>query len=437
MSQGVPLTVIYVQNGSSTGGAGFSLDVLLAHLDAGRFRSLVWASNDGPMVRRWEERRARVVVRRMHLFEGLDTHFVLGAIERDPARWRRWSLQTLTAARAAAALPGEILLLRRLRNGSGVVVHVNSIVMLTAGLSARLLGLPVVWHVREILAQGFWARLARRIILHSASLIVAVSEAAAEPFQGADIPVRVVHNALDLRGFDPTIDGASARHELGLPLDAPVVGFIGKLFPSKGAPDLLRAVPLVLGEIPYAHFLIVGGDDRPVPLPAQPTWKGGLRRWLGFGQAIDHLRLLRSEADRQGLGGRVHFLGSRRDVPRLLSAMDVVALPSHTEAFGRTVIEALAMARPVVSVAVEGILDLIRHDENGILIPPPPRAEDLAVAIVSLLRDRSHREALGRAARASVVDRFSAERHAEAIMAIYEELGGGHIGRQVQMPRAY
>lgn len=437
MSQGAPLTVIYLQNGSGTGGAGFSLDVLLAHLDAGRFRSLVWTCNDGPMVRRWEERGARVVVRRMHLFEGLDTHFVLGAIERDPARWRRWSLQTLTAARAAAALPGEISFLRRLRAGHGVVVHVNSIVALTAGLSARLLGLPVVWHVREILAQGFWARLARRIILHSASRIVAVSGAAAGPFQDADVPVRVVHNAVDLRGFDPTIDGAPARHELGLPLDAPVVGFVGKLFPSKGAFDLLRAMPLVIGEIPGAHCLIVGGDDHPRPLSAQPTWKSSLRRGLGFGQAVDYPRLLRSEADRLGLGGRVRFLGPRHDVPRLLSAMDVVALPSRTEAFGRTIIEAMAMARPVVSVAIEGILDLIRHDENGILIPPPPRVEDLAVVIVSLLKDRSRREALGRAARVSVVDRFSAERHARTIMAVYEELATGHIGRQVQMPRAY
>jgi glycosyltransferase involved in cell wall biosynthesis len=437
VSQTDPLNVIYLQNGSGTGGAGFSLDVLLGHLDARRFRSLVWTNNDGPMVRRWAERGARVVVRRMHPFEGLDTHFVLGAIERDSARWRRWSLQTLTAARAAVALPREILFLHRLRTGHRVVVHVNTIVLLTAGLSARLLGLPVVWHVREILAQGFWAGLARRIIVHSASCIVAVSAAAAKPFQDVGVPVRVIHNAVDLRGFDPTIDGASVRRELDLPLDAPVVGFVGKLFPSKGAPDLLRAVPLVLREIPSAHFLIVGGDDRPRPLPARPTWRGGTRRWLGFGQAIDHPRLLRSEADRQGLGSRVHFLGSRHDVPRLLSAMDVVALPSHTEAFGRTVIEAMAVARPVVSVAVEGILDLIRHDENGILIPPPPRAEDLAAALVSLLRDQSHREALGRAARASVVDRFSAERHAEAIMAIYEELGGDHIGRQVQMPRAY
>jgi glycosyltransferase involved in cell wall biosynthesis len=422
VSQEAPLNVIYLQNGSGTGGTGFSLDVLLAHLDAGRFRSLVWTCNEGPMVRRWEERGARVVVRRMYLFEGLDPTFVLDAIERDPARWRRWSLQTLNAARAAAALPGEIVFLRRLRAGHGVVVHVNSIVALTAGLSAKLLGVPVVWHVREILAQGFWARLARRIILHSASRIVAVSEAAAERFRDADVPVRIIHNAVDLTGFDPTIDGASVRNELGLPPDAPVIGFVGKLYPSKGAIDLLRAVPLVLKEIPGAHFLIVGGDDLARPLSAQLTWKSSLRRRLGFGQAIDYLRLLRSEADRQGLGGRVRFLGSRHDVPRLLSAMDVVALPSHTEAFGRTIIEAMAMAKPVVSVAIDGILDLIRHDENGILIPPPPRAENLAVAIVSLLGDRSRREALGREARVSVVDRFSAERHARAIMAVYEEL---------------
>jgi glycosyltransferase involved in cell wall biosynthesis len=62
-------------------------------------------------------------------------------------------------------------------------------------------------------------------------------------------------------------------------------------------------------------------------------------------EAIDYLRLLRLEVDRQGLGDHVHLLGSRHDVSRLLSAMDVVALPSHTEAFGRTIIEAMARSR--------------------------------------------------------------------------------------------
>ncbi len=426
MSREAPLTVIYLQAGSGTGGAGFSLDVLLSQLDTGRFRALVWTGDDGPMVRRWEGRGARVVIHRMELFGGLDTHFVQGALERDPARWRRWSLQILNAVRAAAALPGEISFLRRLRAGHGVVVHVNSIVALTSGLSARLLGLPVVWHVHEILAQGFWPQLARRIILHSASRIVAVSGAAAEPFRNTAVPVAVVHNAVDLRAFDATLDGAPVRHELGLPLGAPVVGFVGKPYPSKGAFDLLRAMPHILGQVPAAHLLMVGGDDPAPPLAAAPTWRGRVRRRLGFGQGRDYLGLLRSEADRLGLAGRVHFLGSRPDVPRLVSAMDVVALPSRTEAFGMTIIEAMAMAKPVVSVAVEGVLDLIRHDENGILIPPPPRAEDLAVAIVSLLGNRARRESLGRAARASVVDRFSAERHARAIMGVYDELASSH-----------
>ena len=435
MTQGT-LNLIFLQNGSGRGGAGFSLEVLLSHLDSGRFRSLVWTPNDGPMVRRWQERGARVVIHRMHLFEGLDTHFEQGAFERDPARWRRWILQALNAGRAVAALPGEIAFLRRTESGSGAIVHVNSVVVLTAGLSARLLGLPIVWHVREILAGGVWARLARRVILRSSSCIVAVSQAAAEPFLGSNVPVRVIHNAVDLRDFDPGLDGAPVRRELGLPANAPLVGFIGKLFPSKGAFDLLRAMALVLRQRPSAHVLFVGGDDRQESPPHRPAWRAGLRRWLGFGQAIDHTRLLRLEAEKQGLGDRVHILGAR-DVPRLLAAMDIVALPSRTEAFGRTVIEAMAMAKPVVSVAIEGIRDLIRHEQNGLLVPPPPRAEDLAGAILSLLGNRDRRETLGRAARASVIDRFSAERYARAIMDVYEDLAAPHIGRQVQIPRAY
>ncbi len=438
MSHGPPLTVLYVQNGSGTGGAGHSLEVLLGHLDPSRFRAVVWTGDEGPLVRRWQHRGARVVVRPMHLFEGLDTHFMVGALERDPGRWRRWVLQAINAARAVTALPGELLFLRRLRSGHGVfLVHINSIVPVTAGLAARLLGLPVVWHVREILADGLWPRLARSVILSSADQIVAISEAAARPFRGGRVPVRVVHNAVDLEGFDPVVDGSQVRRDLGLPPGAPVIGFVGKLFPSKGAFDLLRAAPLVRREVPEARFVVVGGSaSEGTPRDAR-TWGSRLRRALGFGQAPDHLALLRAEAARLGLGDRLHFLGARHDVPRVLAAMDIVALPSRTEAFGRTIIESMAMARPVVSVAVDGIPELIRHGETGLLIPSPPRSEDLAGAIVSLLRDGARRTALGRAGRASVIERFSPADHAERIMATYEAAGRRHMGRQDQMPRAY
>jgi glycosyltransferase involved in cell wall biosynthesis len=380
----------------------------------------------------------------MHLFEGLDTHFVHGAIERDRSRWRRWLLQALNVIRSLAALPGEIWFLRRMRADHGIaLVHVNSIVALTAGLAARLLGLPVIWHVREILAEGVWPRMARRGVLASADHIIAVSEAAARPFRGSNIPlhvvhnpIHVIHNAVDLSGFEAPADPARVRHDLGLPPGVPVVGFVGKLFSTKGAIDLVRAAPLIRRQIPGVCFLIVGGSDAQATGRAEATWTDRARWWLGFGEAPDNLDLLRSEAERLGIADCLHLVGSRSDVPRVLAAMDVVALPSHTEAFGRTVIEAMAASRPVVSVAIDGIPELIRDGENGVLVAAPPRPEELARAIVALLRDEGKRRALGRAARASVVERFSASDHAARIVSVYEEILT-HIGRQDQMRRTY
>lgn len=172
--------------------------------------------------------------------------------------------------------------------------------------------------------------------------------------------VTVVYNGIDFSDFAPRseADKQAARRELGFGPKDVIVGAVGGLYGHKGHEHLVRAFPLVLEACPDARLLIIGGGPR----------RGQLE------QLVQDL----------GLTGRALLTGVRRDVPRLLSIMDVFALPSHNEAFGLAALEAMASRVPVVASRIGGVVELVKHRETGLLVEPrSPQA--LAEAIVELL----------------------------------------------------
>ena len=99
-----------------------------------------------------------------------------------------------------------------------------------------------------------------------------------------------------------------------------------------------------------------------------------------------------------GLAGRVHFLGQRRDIPDLLSALDIFVLPSHSEGVSLALLEAMAAGLPVIATAVGGLPEVVTDGENGLLIPPKD-PEALAQALARLLADPALAKKLGENAR--------------------------------------
>jgi glycosyltransferase involved in cell wall biosynthesis len=117
----------------------------------------------------------------------------------------------------------------------------------------------------------------------------------------------------------------------------------------------------------------------------------------------------------------VHFLGLRRDVPDLLSAMDILVLPSHTEGFGLALVEAMAAGLPVIATSVGALPEVVTEGENGLLIPPRD-AGALAGALERLLSDPALAQRLGANARTHVREHFSLDRLGQEINKIYGEL---------------
>jgi glycosyltransferase involved in cell wall biosynthesis len=254
------------------------------------------------------------------------------------------------------------------------------------------------YHGREGWRQG---RLRGSFVLDRAmsrlvDRVIAVSDAArtflVDRKGYAASKVVVVPNGRDLTAFTPGAHREAVRKELGLDAAVPVAGVIGRLEMQKGHRYLLDAWPAVLAHLPDAR-LVLAGD-------------GSLRAAL-----LEHARAL-------GIADRVLFLGFRADVPRILDALDVVALPSLYEGMPLTAIEASAMARPVVATAVDGTVEVVRDGLTGRLVPAADPAA-LAQALTGVLGDRHAAARMGEAGRAWARERFDLARQVEATADVY------------------
>ena len=255
------------------------------------------------------------------------------------------------------------------------------------------------YHGREGWRQGPF--LPDRVISGFVDRVIAVSEAArAFLISGkgyAANKIVVVPNGRDLSVFRPGTERQRARRDLGLASAAPVVGVIGRLEPQKGHAYLLEAWPAVTREFPQARLLVVG--------------EGSLRG------------ILERRAQDLKVAGNVIFTGYRPDVPFVLDAVDVVALPSVYEGMPLTAIEASAMARPVVATCVDGTPEVIRDGRTGRLVPARDAAA-LARALLGLLRDPEGAQRMGRAGRDYVLHRFDLDTQVQATARVYRSLAG-------------
>ena len=208
------------------------------------------------------------------------------------------------------------------------------------------------------------------------------------------VPISLIYNGVDLDRYAPQEPCSTLREEYGMEPGSHVVGVVARLEPEKGHPTLLEAWPQVLRAVPDAYLLVVGeGSQR---------------------------EALEQQASALRIAHRVVFTGRRDDVPAVTAALDVAVLPSYREAQGLSVLEAMALSRPVVASNVGGIPEMIDDGLTGLLVPPHD-APALASAITRLLVDHSYADMLARRGHDAVHERFCVEQMVRAISAIYDE----------------
>jgi glycosyltransferase involved in cell wall biosynthesis len=206
--------------------------------------------------------------------------------------------------------------------------------------------------------------------------------------------VSVVYGSVDSTVVHPGIAPTDLRQELGLPAEALLIGYPARLVPKRQPARLVEAWPLVVRELPAAHLLLVGRG----PLEAR----------------------LRHRAERLGVGGHVHILGYREDYLNVVRALDmVVFLREGTDGGCRALLEALALARPVLVTEHGPLPELVAA--TGRLVPDRSKVA-LARGIIELATDQSARQQLGESARRRAAECFTPGRKLEQILQVYDTL---------------
>jgi glycosyltransferase involved in cell wall biosynthesis len=266
------------------------------------------------------------------------------------------------------------------------VLHLHGYGATTFGrLAGGIRRLPTIVHEHANLTDTPWFQKLADITLEPLTdIAIAVSASTAEFVVKArkirPERVKVVYLGVPLEEFSRPRSAeeiAAARAALGLAPDDFVVGTVTRLHESKGNSYLVDAARLVLDQRPQAKFVLVG--------------EGPLRESLER-QAREHR-----------LGDRFVFAGFARDVAAVLSSFDLSVFPSLWEGTPLTVFEALAMGKPIVATDADGLVDVLTHDRDALIVPRRD-APALASAIVRMMDDRPLRERLGSSARVSGLD---------------------------------
>ncbi len=277
-------------------------------------------------------------------------------------------------------------------------------------LAGRLAGIGVIHgehgkNFSELAAEGRAKRLAKTWLGRQADLLLSVCEdIRLEWLARYGIPaklIRTIPNGVNSERFAPA-PAAPARRALGVPEDAFVAGTVGRLDPIKNLPALLGAAARLVPRIPGLHVVFLGDG----PLESE----------------------LRQKAEALSLSGRVHFLGRRLDVEKLLPGFDAFVLPSFSEGMSNVLLEAMSCGVAPICADLSSHREIVTPGADAVLLQPCDETT-LAGALEAFYRDPATRSSLAAAARHTILARFSLDRmvrdYQDAYLSVRNRRSGG------------
>ena len=366
--------VLYVDHAPIIGGAELSLLELVETLDSQYEPAVVCTDTCPDFVRMLSATRAEVFVSRMPRIRGV--------------LWLAALMQCVTGLR------------RLIRQFEPDIVHSNTVrTHIVSAIAARLCRVRVVWTVRDF-TFPIWLY---RLLVGLVDRVICVSCAIERVYGTGRVSKKasVVLNGILVPPLDISAERARIRSEYGIPENAPLVVSVGHLVPLKGQRYLLQAALAVNGRIPDARFILVGEEQSQ--------------------SYADELKELASET---ALNGSVIFAGFRHDALSYMCASDLVAHTSvEAESFGRVLVEAMALGKPLIASPYGGPAEVIEDGVSGLLVTPTA-VDELADAIVNVLTDADLADKLSRGGRARFEECFDQKRETEAVQGVYNDILG-------------
>ena len=393
------MRVLHVMNGAS-GGAALSTIALMRELRGHGITSCAVCHESGDTAER---------LRLTDAAEGavLFTPLYLWNRKVRAATWKRPLLEARQLLRTGAAIQSTARVVAFARAQHVGLIHTSTLTTPEGALAARVLGVPHVWHVRELVGPGHPFRLPIEgrplglLLALGATRLIANSNASAaalRPWLTAPERLDVVPNGGDVAAFTR---GVASRVVAPAPV---IIGMVGNLTSRTKKHGLLLDAVARLAPDLRVEVRIFGHG-------AEATSDG-------------YVAGLRAQVERLGLGDRVTFAGFRADPIEIRTELDVLVHPADNESFGRVIIEAMAAGLPVVGVRGGGASEIVSHGETGLLAPPDDPSA-LATCLEQLVRAPELRRRLGAAGRLRAESVYSLEACARGVLDSYQRALAG------------
>ncbi|MCI0359948.1 MAG: glycosyltransferase family 4 protein [Planctomycetaceae bacterium] len=339
----------------------------------------------------------------VHLVTGLAEHGIQSVLACSKGSEVAAALAGVAARVEELPISGELdflltsRLLRLAREEQIDLVHLHSRrgADLFGGLAGRWGRWPVVLSRRVDTPES---RLVCAVKYRLFDRVIAISECIERVLRAGGVPaskLRCVHSGVDPAPFEQPADRGWVCREFGAAESDLLVGLVAQLIPRKGHAVLLEAMEHLRAGFPHLRLILFGRG----PLQAN----------------------LREEISRRDLTRQVQLAGFRPDLPRIVPALDLVVHPALAEGLGVALIQAAAAGVPIVGARAGGIPEIVRHDENGLLVEPGDSMA-LAAAMKRLLTDEPLRRRLGDAGRDLVARQFTYDRMVAGNLEVYREL---------------
>lgn len=362
------------------GGAEMSLLDIIGGLNGSAIEPKLISFSEGPLL---DDARARGVEAIT-----LDTHESIVKAKRAD-----FGLSPSAPLKAAGAYLKMIPVIKKLeeliREEKADVVYTNtSKAHILGGLAGSRAGVPVIWHYRDFPASKTLRMFYSSMASANADSVICNSKFTAEQFT-THKNVKVVYSGIPAEKVVAGRSGEEVRKELGIPVGAPVAGTVGRLEKWKGVHVFIEAARGIKENIPESKFLVVGS-----PIYGYEAYETELRE----------------QAAGAGLADSVIFTGFRKDAYDVMSAMDVYVHPSvEPEPFGRGIVEAMLLGKPVVASASGGPLEIVADGSTGFQIQPGD-AEKLTAAVTRFFKDRELATEMGARGKERATTRFGLDK---------------------------
>ena len=402
--------ILYISHSAGGGGSPKSLILLLKSLDKSKYNPVVLLGRPSSAIEEFFERE--------HIKRYIKKIVGLGVYAHSP---RISAIDILYFL--AGFLQNIIVVYKIIKNEKIELVHLNSSVLIISAVASRLAGVKkVVWHIREVIPDSIIGKLQKRLIEVIASDIIAISKEMQKQFDKKK--TTLIYNGINPEEFNPNSEKEVIRKKYGLNDEETIFTHIGELSPPKGSFIFLKAAKLLIESGYNVRFFVIGGRSGNSVNDLTTNIKNLVKYLLRHKNWKEELEKF---ARNSGIADKVIFTGYRNDVPNFISLSDAIVVPNlQPEGFGRVLIEAGVIGKPVISTNIPPNPEIVIDGKTGLLVEPnDPKA--LAEAMIYIITNPAEARKMGDNGYQNVVNNFHIDITHSKIADLYEKILSRHI----------